>query len=226
MKNYLYTAREVIEFFDKKLHLKMSESNFTKHKKAKIFKIYKKEGKKGDFYKLPESVINYFDNVIQRSSKGLEAQDRLEAYLKEYKVKEELENKINEQWNKVIKFPKLDVKMFDIKNIFKEEEDELKSEEELMEDFKKNIDQYNIRNLEISNFSVKLMKKSVGEYPNINHTIFQHDMIEFMANNIVRPKEVEKRFNVDFINGIKIEYLNFYDLWCIGDHGNIEILLY
>ena len=254
MKNYLYTAREVIDFFDKKLHLKMSESNFTKHKKAKIFKIYKKEGKKGDFYKLPEAAIDFFGKVNQRSVEGLQAMDNLTVYLKEYKAKEELVNRIDEQWEKVIKFPKLDIKMFDIEKMLIDAKEEAKEEfEKLVEyelkgetidpedreyihlqaekshkdhvaDFRKNIDQYNIKNLEMSYFAVQLIKNSVGKHPSFNHSIFQYDMIEFMAKSIVSPEEVKERLGADLVDGVKIEYLNFYDSWEIGDHGELEVL--
>ncbi len=203
MKNYLYTAREVIEFFDKKLHLKMSESNFTKHKKAKIFKIYKKEGKKGDFYKLPESVINYFDNVIQRSSKGLEAQDRLEAYLKEYKVKEELENKINEQWNLLLKIPRLELKIYDIKEEFETKED--------IENFEALLRECNLLNGEKSIVFVKIIQELVGKHSNFNNSIFQLDMIEIMVSQLTSPSNIAEWENVKLLRGVEIEYFKpFY----------------
>lgn len=237
MKNYLYTAREVIEFFDKKLHFKMSESNFTKHKKAKIFKIYKKEGKKGDFYKLPEAAKDFFNQVNQRSIDGMEAMQNLDDYLKEYKAKEELQNKIDNEWDKLIKFPKLDVKMFDIKNILisaKEELEELveyeskgesedsedreyiylqatKSEEDHLKDFKQNINECNLENLARSKLAIQLIKEIVNKYPSFNNNILQHDMVKFMANSIVVPQDVKERYGIDLVNGVEIEYLNFYD---------------
>ena len=225
MKNFLYTAREVIEFFDKKLHLKMSESNFTKHKKAKIFKIYKKEGKKGDFYKLPESAIDYFNQVNQRSIAGMEAMDNLNAYLKEYKAKEELENQINKQWDILTNNQDIDFKMFDISdmwinaaaNLEELKERELKGETvddpikrftlegaaktktDHLNEFKKDVEADMKDNVFVMQISEDLIEKLGEKYKSFKSSSFEHDILEIMASWITTPEKIEEFYGVDLI---------------------------
>lgn len=227
VKNYLYTAREVIEFFDTKLNFKMSEANFAKHKKAQIFKTYKKEGKKGDFYKLPESAIDFFDNVIQRNEKGFKAEERLQAYLKEYQAKEELENRISKQWDKLENPIELTFEMFDIKDLWisaavnlqelkdreakgesiEEKETILleaaKTKEDHIREFKREIFAQNEANINLRGFVEALFEDLEKIYPSFGENRIQLYILKSANDWIGTPENVAEWFAVDLIKSQK-----------------------
>ena len=191
MKNYLYTAREIIALFQSELNFKISEANFAKHKKAKIFKMYEKEGKKGDFYKFPEAAIDFFNQVNQRNEKGWAAIDKLNIFVEKYEKKRKIIDEIDKQLD-IIKNPeKITFGMFKVDQL----EDDLKEDD--FKIFRCEISGQNDMNSYMKFLIPDLCREMEKKYPSFLDHPLELDMLKILAGWICNPEEFADRNSIE-----------------------------
>ena len=193
MKNYLYTAREIIALFQSELNFKISEANFAKHKKAKIFKMYEKEGKKGDFYKFPEAAIDFFNQVNQRNEKGWTAIDKLNIFVAKYEKERKIIDAIEKQLDTINNPGEITFEMFKVDQL----EDDYKEDD--FKIFRCEISGQNDINSHMRYLSFSLCKELEKKYSSFQNHPLKLDMLKELAGWVIYPKEFAEGYDIDII---------------------------
>ena len=212
MAKNLYTAREIIDLFDKNIGLSMTESNFAKHKKNGVFRIYKDKERKGDFYRWPEAAENFFENVIQKTGKGMKARAKYEKYIEGYRGQKMLSDEIALLKEKINTLPALSVNMFRFDPEEKRREDlevlqeakdrgdtresylrELEertkmSDEQLLESFRCAIEEIKYGNHLLRDLADDMTERLSERFSDYRDSIFEYEVLKIIRSWIMDAK--------------------------------------